>query len=338
MSETFDNPHVVITAPDAAGIFVEKISARPTPDEVLIKTLYSLISPGTELAMFQHTHVGFTDPSNSFAKYPFRAGYSAVGRIEAVGSSVSTFRKDTLVFIKGRHQAYFCVNPNRAMILTLPSGIDPKLALFARIAQIAGSALEVSFAEAGDKVVSLGQGIVGILAAQLFQNYGCDVLSLGRTPYRSNVAKNCGLQSLCITEGDIVVQIRRSFAENGATTVVEATGQPESLSLALRMTAPGGETILLGSTRGRVDLDVYNLIHASGITLRGAHERVFSLFGDSNRAQILVKENLDAIVSGRLKVSPLLSVVMDYREIAAAYRRLADKLAETLSIVLVWPE
>jgi threonine dehydrogenase-like Zn-dependent dehydrogenase len=104
------------------------------------------------------------------------------------------------------------------------------------------------------------------------------------------------------------------------------------------MTAPGGETILLGSTRGRVDLDVYNLIHASGITLRGAHERVFSLFGDSNRAQILVKENLDAIVSGRLKVSPLLSVVMDYREIAAAYRRLADKLAETLSIVLVWPE
>jgi 2-desacetyl-2-hydroxyethyl bacteriochlorophyllide A dehydrogenase len=338
VNNTIDNPHAVITEKENVLLATEKIPALPGPGEMLIKTRYSLISPGTELAIFQHTHVGFADPANLFAKYPFRSGYAAVGEIIAVCPEVARFKKGDQIFYKGRHQAFSIVKPADAGVVLLPAGIDPKLALFARMAQITAAATEISDAKPGETVAVVGQGLVGNLVAQLFQRRGCKVLGIDLIPQRCEVAKKCGLNSLCVAGDEAVPQVRKAFAGNGARTVIEATGHPLAVETALRMAATGGEVILLGSTRGRVELDLYTLVHVPGITIRGAHERVIGIFGGGGRQRELLAENLQAIASGALKVAPLLSHEMDYREIGAAYHRLCDQPAETLSIVLDWPQ
>jgi threonine dehydrogenase-like Zn-dependent dehydrogenase len=120
--------------------------------------------------------------------------------------------------------------------------------------------------------------------------------------------------------------------------VVEATGHPLAVATALQMTATYGETILLGSTRGKVELDVYKLIHSPCITVRGAHEWPSSRRAGPDRPRELIKKNLDDIAAGRLIVEPLLTDVLAAKDIETAYRRLCDNPADSLSFVLQWPE
>jgi threonine dehydrogenase-like Zn-dependent dehydrogenase len=332
-----ETPTAVITGPEKVTFTTDQVSSVPGPNEILVKTDYSLISPGTELAIFQHTHVGFPDPNNSFAKYPFHPGYAVIGRVLAVGGGVTGFKEDDLVYYNGHHRAYSLLNLEKTDVLLLPEGADPKLLLFARMAQISSSALEVSSADRGPTVAVLGLGLVGNLAAQLFLQRGYDVLGVDLIASRCEIAKRCGIRALHVTPQDTVAQVRGVFAGAGAATVVEATGHPSAVAAALQMTARGGEMILLGSTRGKVELDVYSLIHAPVVTVRGAHENACSLLGGKGRPRELLRKNLDDIAAGRLIVGPLLTEVMEAKDIGAGYRRLCDHPAETLSLILRWP-
>ena len=65
----------------------EREVGEPGPGEVLIQTLVSLISTGTESWCYR----GVFEPGTSWAgwvKYPFSLGYSNVGKITAVGAGV----------------------------------------------------------------------------------------------------------------------------------------------------------------------------------------------------------------------------------------------------------
>ena len=53
----------------------------PPAGGYLMEIHASLISPGTELAIFEKTHRGFDGGGVSFAKYPFLPGYAAVGEV-----------------------------------------------------------------------------------------------------------------------------------------------------------------------------------------------------------------------------------------------------------------
>jgi len=305
---------------------------------VLVKNCYSLISPGTELALFQHTHIGFGDPESSIARYPNRPGYAAVGRVRAVGEGVSSLAEGDWVFHPGGHRAYALLDAVKNIVLPLPAGADPKLAPFARMAQIASTALQVSAAAPGASVAVLGLGLIGNLAAQLFQQRGCDVLGITSSAARCTIAERCGLRCSTAAAGTEIAAVRSAFKGNGAATVIEATGAPQKVATALEMTARGGEVILLGSTRGKVELDVYKLIHRPGITVRGAHESVLAIAGGDERKRVLLKQSLEEIAAGRLVVAPLLSGIMDYRELRAAYLRLGNHPSDILTIALQWPE
>lgn len=331
-----ENPTAVIIGPGVAVFENEAIASSPSAGEMLVQTYYTLISPGTELAIFQHTHVSFDDPENLFIKYPFRPGYAAVGRVLEIGDGVTGFAKGDWLFYKGRHQAYVMVKPASEVVLRLPDGCDPKLALFARLAQIAASASELSPAKKGGSVAVLGLGLVGNLAAQLFQQRGCDVLGVDLLAKRCEVAGDCGIRALQISPGEVVAQTREVFSGLGATTVVEASGHPAAVETALKMTARGGETILLGSTRGRVDLDVYKLIHSACITVRGSHESSLALFGGEGRPREITRKALGDIARGDLRVAPLLSESTGYSDLSSAYQLLCHQPESVLSIVLEW--
>lgn len=57
-------------------------AAKPKENEVLVKTMFSTISPGTELAWLNHME-------NTPGEYPYYPGYSCCGRIEGIGSGTA---------------------------------------------------------------------------------------------------------------------------------------------------------------------------------------------------------------------------------------------------------
>ena len=66
-------------------VFETSTLEEPLQDhDVLVRTLYSIISPGTELSLFVGSHIAINDPNNRYAKYPFLPGYSLMGEVVAI--------------------------------------------------------------------------------------------------------------------------------------------------------------------------------------------------------------------------------------------------------------
>ncbi len=101
-----------------------EISDTPGDDQVLVENRYSLISPGTELAMFTETHIGFPIPDFKYAKYPFRPGYAAVGKAVLVGKNVDHIAEGDTVFCRGKHASHSIGPAGR--VHKLPDGVKPE--------------------------------------------------------------------------------------------------------------------------------------------------------------------------------------------------------------------
>ena len=86
---------ICFTAPEQAELIESEIVTPLNPDEVAGSTLYTLISPGTELAgIYGGSH------------FPAQPGYAAVFRVESVSQAVGDFREGELCFCMGKHQSH----------------------------------------------------------------------------------------------------------------------------------------------------------------------------------------------------------------------------------------
>ncbi len=338
-----------VVFPEANEVRLEEaeVDLTPAPDEVVIRTLVSIISPGTELACL----AGLAD----WAPFPFRPGYGAIGEVIAVGEAVKDVKVGDIILTHSNHASHA-----KARIITVkvPDGVPPEEAVFARMADVSITALRVSNAELGDRVAVIGLGLVGNLAAQLFQLAGCEVIGLDRIPKRLAIAQACGISAVVNTDETDPVQAVKELTEGkGCEVVVDATGNPAATLLAPQLAAKYGEVILLGSYFGRrLETNVTDLlerIHLSGhgcITFKGAHEWRYPV--KETRDDILpiernahfykhsvernAKITLRLIRDGKLQVKPLLTHLVKPEQCAEVYFGLRDKPSEYLGVVFDW--
>src|SRR5512132_1455355 len=172
--------------------------ALPDPGEgqLLVAAEWSGISSGTELLAYR----GEIDPdlpldetlgalAGTFA-YPFRYGYSAVGRVV---SPAGAFREGQLVFAFHPHQDRFVVDAGDAM------AVDGPEARVATMYPMVETALQVCLDAAprlGEVVLVVGLGAVGILAAALLARTGAVVLGSEPEPARRAAAGRFGVRAL----------------------------------------------------------------------------------------------------------------------------------------------
>ncbi len=325
-----------IVFPAAYAVEFVPQSAVPVPgdDEVVLETRYSLISPGTELALYRGTHIGLNDPGNSWAKYPFSPGYASVGRIKAQGVRVPTTNPDTLYFAATPHQTHSCAATSGSQfLLPVPEGLAPEYALFCRLAAIAATAMAVAPVLPGERVAVLGAGLIGNLAAQRYQLAGARVVAIETNAARREIAHQCGLTA--IATGDNGSEGLQAALGGEPGVVVEATGVAALVNAALEMVRWRGRVVLLGSPRGMTEINAYRHIHARGVTLTGAHEGLQGTDGLPSRRE-LTESSLALIARGELKVAPLLTQVLPASSIQHAYEMLIHQQEKALGIVLDW--
>jgi 2-desacetyl-2-hydroxyethyl bacteriochlorophyllide A dehydrogenase len=311
-----------------------EVRDTPGPGEVLVQNLYGLISPGTELAMFTQTHVGFPLADFAYASYPFYPGYASVGRVLLAGRDVDTVVEGDLVYVRGKHASHALITSSRSLI-KLQENVELERAPFAVIAKIALTAVRLSGIRLGHTVAVFGQGLVGNLAAQLMALSGARlVIGIDTVPERLSVSKACGVEA-CINPAAEDVGDRIDALTNGAgcQIVVEATGNPDVAPQAIRTAAQMGQVVLLGSPRGSAEVDLYFDLHRTGVSLIGAHgsrQADAAQFGDPDPDDLM----LDFIARERLKVAPLLTHVLPASSAAAAYRGLLEDKGAWLGVLL----
>jgi len=317
------------------------LADEPKADEVLLENIISLISPGTELAMFTKSHVGFADPANKYAKYPFKAGYAAVGKAIRVGAEAKAqgIKEGELFIHRGFHASHHMANirPDQwSMFERVPEGVDYRHAIFCILAEISLTSVLLSHIEVGQNVAVFGQGMIGNFAAQLMRASGAKrVVVLDPVADRLQISARCGLNKWQMdpTDPDWKKKLKDMTGGLGCHIVVEATGNPNVAVQAIDASATYGKVLLLGSPRGMTTLDLYRQIHTRGISLIGAHAQHLAsakYFNSPSPVQIV----LEFIADGRLVVAPLITHTLPARDAASAYQGLLQKPTEYLGVLL----
>lgn len=330
------NARIVFTGVRNARL-EEQERPRFGPHEALIRTQHTLVSPGTELAMYEGTHAAIQDPEIAFAKYPHYPGYAAIGRVEACGELVKGLSAGDLVFFTGPHASWSLLDPEKGLWLRAPDEASPYRTLMARLIQIASTASHC-FRRSPERVIVVGAGMIGILAAQVLQIQGVgEVVVQDINATRIALAGRCGVRRCVVGTGlDLGPSVRLLDAKPDA--VVEATGVPGLVSASLSAIRPGGDVILLGSPRGPVELDAYKLVHRKGAALIGAHEIALpdrAPNGQPSR-QSLLETAMRWLISGKIRIDGLVTDVVRPTEMKAVYAKMSADKTNVLGVIIDW--
>jgi 2-desacetyl-2-hydroxyethyl bacteriochlorophyllide A dehydrogenase len=233
---------LLFTAPRRVELAATDVR-MPGKGELLVRTLWSGISGGTELLAYR----GELDPAwardetiGSLGRgfeYPFAYGYSCVG--EVVASHADGVDEGATVFAFHPHQDLFAVAVADTASV---EGLDPRIATLFPLVE---TGLQVSL-DAGEcldePVVVLGLGPVGILSAALLRRRGADAIGVDPRRDRRDAAASFGVPSVDASDVRAIVDERTSGT--GVPLVIDATGSPPALAQALTLLSHEGEALV----------------------------------------------------------------------------------------------
>ncbi len=248
---------------------------RPAAGQVLVRTQYSAISPGTEMLVYrgqwpEGVPVDATIDSlaGSFA-YPLAYGYCAVGRVIAQGTGVAGHWLHRRVFAFQPHQDLFCAET--AALHPVPDDLDDETALFLPSMETAVNLLLDGGPLIGERVLVIGQGIIGLLTTALLSRFPLTALvTVDAYPLRREASIRLGSSACLDPEGpDLITRLGGVPGRGGENDLVyELSGNPAGLNTALSLTRFNGR-VVVGSWYGskKVSLDLGSFFHRGRIAL-----------------------------------------------------------------------
>jgi len=129
---------------------------------------------------------------------------------------------------------------------------------------------EMAGARLGTTAVILGVGPIGLSCLAAFKAAGARrILCLDRQPHRLALAKSWGALA-AVEDLQELQRLSEQFYAHGADVVVDATGSPEMLQVAISLVRFGGACVLAGFDGNRTTPFRPDSIHVRNIRLFGA--------------------------------------------------------------------
>ena len=296
------------TAPGHGELRDEDLPA-PGPDEVLVRSLCSGISRGTEALValgavprseWQRMRSPFQAGEFPF---PVKYGYCSVGEVVAGPPEL-------------RGSAVFCLHPHQdayvvpaTAVTVLPDGLPPARAVLAANMETALNIVWDGAVMPGERVVVIGAGVVGSLAAYLCARVpGVEATLVDLRPERAALAAAFG----------VAFALPRD-APSDADLVIHASGQPPGLVTALACAGAEARVIEASWFGDRpVLLPLGEAFHSRRLTLRSSQVGMVAapmrLRWDHGRRlrkalELLRDPLLDALIDGESSFADLPAVM-----------------------------
>lgn len=238
-------------------------------DEALVETVCSAISAGTEMLVYRGEFPQLKDAHDivsSDLKYPLAYGYACVGVVREIGKLVNSDLAGKLVFSFQAHTSHFVAKTDT--LFPVPHSLSPASACFLPNMETAVNLVQDGAPILGERVLVLGQGVVGLLTASLLSEFPLDDLTV--------------VDSIELRRNALNIESRKSKVKNLSPNdlqpstfnlqpfdlVYELTGSPSALNTAIEHTAFSGR-IVIGSWYGqkRAEIDLGGSFHRSRIKL-----------------------------------------------------------------------
>jgi predicted dehydrogenase/threonine dehydrogenase-like Zn-dependent dehydrogenase len=281
-------------------------------------------------------------------------GYSAAGRVIAVGEGIQAFVPGDRVACAGAQCAHHAeyINVPENLAVPLPDSLAFAAASTVTLGAIALQGVRRATPTLGETFVVVGLGILGQLTCQLLRANGCRVIGLDTRPERVDMALALGMDlGIGPDDGDAEVRVLQSTGGIGADGVIvtAASASDRLLTTALRYCRRKGRGVLVGDVPISIDRgDIYRKeidFYISTSYGPGRYDERYEEHGldyppgyvrwTENRN---MREYLRLLATGDVSVDELIDDVYPIDQAGKAYASLRDSASKPLMVLLEYPE
>jgi len=271
--------------------------------------------------------LGAYEGRNAFQTYPCVPGHELGGEVLEVGSGVTGIQAGDRVAVEPllpcghcrpcRQGRYNCCQNLEVLGVHRDGGMAERVALPASLLHVAPSELtfeQLALCEpltvglqgvrraqvvAGEWVVVLGAGTIGLAAMQMARSRGAHAISVDMMPANLELAGRLGAEVTLQAGGqDLGPLLAELTAGQGPDVVIEAVGKADTIQSTLDLVAFGGRVVIIGHAKDPVPLPMHALLRKE-VDLLGSRNscRAFPEVIDLVRRGVV---DLTAAVSHRL--------------------------------------
>jgi predicted dehydrogenase/threonine dehydrogenase-like Zn-dependent dehydrogenase len=344
----------------------------PPPGGILVRTSCSVISPGTEKMKVEQARMSLLQKARARPdqvrrvidtartlgwksalekvrnrlESPTPLGYSAAGVVVAVDEQNGRFQVGDRVACGGAECSFHAemIAVPDLLAARIPDGLPDEKAAFTTIASISMEAVRKSGATLGERVLVLGQGIVGLLATSLLRASGARVMSADFVPARLQTARLMGAEhTVNPSRQDLEAEVRSWTAGLGVDAVLVCVGGRGSAvaDSAIACLRERGVMVIVGIYDAELS---WKTAYMKDIQVRysrsygpGRYDPGYEWGGrDYPAAHVRWTENrnfeacLQLMSTGTLDTAPLTTRHVRFEEVVPAY----DTLAEEIGVVI----
>ena len=293
-----------------------KEPAPPVGNEVLCQAVFTGLTNGTE----RNQLIG-GNYSTSDDWLPTTDGYQNVGRVIEIVPDVTQLQIGDLIYASVNHVERFTI-PEDGLLLKLPEEVDPSEAALFGISGVAMHCCRRVDPRIGEKVLIVGQGCIGMFAAQIIYAMGARVTVCDIEESRLEQIRQLGVaEHVLNTSND---GWEKQIQDGEFDAVMDFAGVPDMVTPMIYACKTRGRLLLVA---GRFDVNyTFNVGQGKEISiLQCSHFTCDDL------------ENLCRLLrQGSVKIAPLIRHRVSVDEAPQIYNWLRDEPMRLLGTVFQW--
>jgi 2-desacetyl-2-hydroxyethyl bacteriochlorophyllide A dehydrogenase len=304
-------------------------------DEVLVETICSAISAGSEMLVYRGEFPHIVDNHDflsSGLNFPLAYGYACVGQIKEIGKAVDSEWLNRMVFAFQPHSTHFIEKTDS--LIVIPNSLSPETSCFLPNMETAVNLVQDGAPIFGERVLVLGQGIIGLLTASLLNEFPlAKLVTADFYELRRKASTEINeIKSFDSNIEDFYKDVL-AYAQNKFDLTFELSGSPSALNDAIALTAFSGR-VIVGSWYGQkqAEIELGGEFHRSRIKLISSQVSTISpeLSGrwDKSRRFNVAWQALE-----RIKPEKWITHRFSLDDSAKAYQLLDKNPQETIQVI-----
>ncbi|WP_010094791.1 zinc-dependent alcohol dehydrogenase [Ornithinibacillus scapharcae] len=316
---------------------VEDEIPQVKPSYILVKTIYSAISPGTELLIIEASE-----------ENPITLGYNAMGIVVECGEGITDVKKGDLVACYGapyvQHAEYLLIP--KTLYAKVPDHVEPKEAALVGLGAIAIHALRIADLQFGETAVVVGLGVLGQMIAKIADAAAYNVIACDISTERAGMLTEQNIKSFSSIE-QMESEINVQTNGNGADVVILCAGGKRSplTKECLKWVRNKGKVVIVGDVEPDFPRELMFSKEAQILISRaggpGRYDKVYEQQAVDYPYGFVrwtegrnIAEYIRLISEERIDVRPFIGDVISFRDAPGEYEKLRNKQSTVLTKIL----
>ena len=336
------NKYIVLAKPGDVQL-CEMDIPKPQKDEALLKLLYGGIC-GSDLNSYRG--------SFAYVSYPRIPGHEFSAEVIEIEKNDKGIKKGMIVTANPYFNCTKCYSCRRGLVnccttnqtmgveregafaqyITMPidriydgKGIDARTLALIEPFCISYHAVKRANAKAGEKVLIIGAGTIGTLAALAAKQFGSKVYMCDISKTKLDYAEQFDIDGAFLNEDpeQFMQNVKELTDGDGFDITIEAVGLPSTFQNCIDAVTFGGRVVLAGVSKENLDFN-FTVIQ----------KKELNIFGSRNALKEDFEQLVELVKNNKIDISKVITNQYSYEQAAQAFEEFDQRASEMLKVML----